>query len=94
IALTCGLTASLAFDLFALEAETIGTKYDIFLIAQIFLTLGHSGSFSYLDAPGNASCGAILSDGVTSVTPIPNSNATLRAHIGTGREQWHSTGGQ
>ena len=67
---------------------------DIFLIAPIFLTLGHSGSFSYLDAPGNASCGAILSDVVTSVTPIPNSNATLRAHIGTGREQWHSTGGQ
>ena len=65
-----------------------------FQLAQYFLRQILAGVLALVTLLATPAAGQFLSDGVTPVTPIPNSNATLRAHIGTGREQWHSTGGQ
>jgi hypothetical protein len=76
---------------FALEGETIGINNERpFSFACTFFTPVHSALFgpahalrlALLTLFATPASGQFLSDGVTPVNPIPNSNAILLAHIG------------
>ncbi|WP_375247722.1 BspA family leucine-rich repeat surface protein, partial [Planktomarina temperata] len=54
-----------------------------FQLAQYFLRQVLAGVLALVTLLATPAAGQFLSDGVTPVTPIPNSNATLRAHIGS-----------
>ena len=54
-----------------------------FQLPQYFLRQILAGVLALFTLLATPAAGQFLSDGVTPVTPIPNSNATLRAHIGS-----------
>ena len=54
-----------------------------FQLLQYFLRQILAGVLALFTLLATPAAGQFLSDGVTPVTPIPNSNATLRAHIGS-----------
>jgi len=54
-----------------------------FQLPQYFASQILAGVLALFTLLATPAAGQFLSDGVTPVTPIPNSNATLRAHIGS-----------